>query len=821
MQGARGWCIGIAVVFSTGLVLWLGVARFRRTESESKAPSASPAGSEEPLAPEELHVRDPADLEEPASPAESRSALGASEPQDAKHETARVVPRTVVRARFVDEGGMPIAGVELRLSDPEFGDAATSGVDGTAKLEIDWTPLGSASEAKLAFEAVRRDFTTERLEVRVSAGEDTPLGDWILVSGASASGTVVDGEGRGLEGAGVACLSDAIHWAEWEGLRLGRLEDLWRPGAKTLSAPDGSFVLTGIPAGEVRLVAVRDGRKAGVSDAIELPPGGLVTDVRIALGPEVASRIAGEVVGPDGAAVAFASVQLRSPRMSLQGQADARGRFDLGPVEGPCEVIAHDPEQRLREARTVDVRPGTVDLVLFLSTAPELELVVLASEGSPVERYAVSMRDAATEEVLYSIPENERPVGIHRLSVPGRDFLIEVFAPGWAPARLGPFKSAEAPERMECRLEIPMGLGGVVLDGERPLAGARVSLHRAVARATLHNGFPVRMEYFERSNATTDARGEFQLSVPEPGLYYLRAEADGRAPGEAGPFELYPGTRRREEVAVGPGGTLEVAVSGQARAEVAGTIVAITRGDGRAQTKRCRGDGILTFTGLTPGRWQAQVVEEEIDPGVHNTQWGTEESGEIPWNCEVFEGLSTRIELWVEDRGALACRLDGRLSIDGKPADGWQVGLDGGALEPLSAPGVFQLSVERPGEYGILLTNSGPEPNDRLVILDRIAFAEGETEWKLDLQTGSLGGTVASSTDTENSLLFHQWERGTLKCLAMIFPDDEGAFHCPRVGAGKGRIVRCDPNAPLEEQEPEILLQVEVKPGGTTVVEIR
>ena len=150
--------------------------------------------------------------------------------------------------------------------------------------------------------------------------------------------------------------------------------------------------------------------------------------------------------------------------------------------------------------------------------------------------------------------------------------------------------------------------------------------------------------------------------------------------------------------------------------------------------------------------------------------------------------------------GLAGCRLHGSLSVDGAPAEGWlalfQDAGNASAPVPFAAPGTFELSSARSGEHVLFLTTDAVDPAEMMVILDRVTLAEGPNEWSLELETGALEGRIG--TPGAPGLLFHQWERGELRCLALLLPDASGAFRRPRVPAGKTRIVRYDPNTPLD-----------------------
>lgn len=729
-----------------------------------------------------------------------------------------VSPRTTVRTRIVDERGAPVVGARLRALDPPA--SVTSGPDGVAELVFG--PQELRSRAELTFEVACAGFASDRREAAVTSGKENWLEEWVLFPAGAVAGIVLDEDGRGVNGATVGRLADAVSWIDWQARARGEAAELVR-GVHTTSEKDGSFVLESVRAGRPRLVAFAE-RRAAASDAFDLPPEGFVEGIEIRMGAVLPDdHIAGMVIGPDGEGLR-ARLTVRSKSESRMLRTDDQGRFEIDELEDRSyELLAVDPQGLLREARARGVPPGTADLVLRLSRGPEFELLVTSGEGSPIEGFAVSVVSAGDGSALASRPDDAHPGGKVLLSLPLQDFEVLVHASGWMPARLGPLTPASTPAQLVCRLEPARGLRGVVLAAGEPVAGARSALHRAVERATEHNGFPVYMEFHPACSETTDDEGAFVLPIPERDDYYLRVEAEGWAPAELGPLALAPASERTERIELGPGGALEVHVRSGTGASVAGQIVAINRGDCRARTRRSGPEGTLLFERLTPGPWQVCLVEQELRPGEEMTQEGTKEREEIPWNCQVIEGRVTAFVLWMEERGSGRCRLDGRLVLDGKPAQDWLARLEGtqakaGEPVPLSSEGRFSLATDGPGPYRLFLTPNALEPEDALVILAPVELREGTTEWFLGLETGSLEGTIGSASEDE--LTFCERELGSTRIFAPLVPDEEGRFRRPRVPAGKGRIVRYDPQRPLEEQEPRVLLEVEIAVGKTTAVQI-
>src|SRR5207247_7105100 len=142
--------------------------------------------------------------------------------------------------------------------------------------------------------------------------------------------------------------------------------------------------------------------------------------------------------------------------------------------------------------------------------------------------------------------------------------------------------------------------------------------------------------------------------------------------------------------------------------------------------------------------------------------------------------------------GVESCQLTGRLTIDGKPAEGWHALLQReraavGEARGFVEPGLFRVGADEPGAYRLLLATETADPSAMLMVLDPVELFEGERFWSLEFDTAALEGTLAAaSTDTANPQNYYRWERGRLQCLAPLVPDSAGRFHCAHVPAGRG-----------------------------------
>jgi len=722
-----------------------------------------------------------------------------------------------VRARFVDPEGAPLAGIELVLAGEPRG--ARSGADGIARLV---RPLEFFDGEARVFEARGAGWARERRSARTPPEGVLLLGDWPLVAGGAVDGFVLGPDGRGLPGVRVACLAASLFDASrseagWNHRRREDLEALARPGPRAETDPTGAFALEGVPAGVQRLVAVRPDRPAARSEPLVVLAGERTGGVVLAMEePDGGTAITGIVLDPAGAAVAGARIEVRARSSSLSMFAGEDGRFRIEVADRERrDLTAFDPRQRLREGTRLGVVPGTRDLELRLRQAPELELRVRASDGTPVERYAVAVLGRDRTGLAF-LGEDDRLDGRVRLPVPGQEFFLEVRRNGWRTARSGPHAAEPPPQHLEIVLVPAGGLRGRVTAGGAPVRDALLLLHAAARNDDRHDGFPIRLrrEIVQRGRSAPD--GTFALSVDEPGDYWLLVEAEGFALAEAGPLALQPDGERVEDVALGPGGTLEVVLHTASSAALEGRLVAFSRGDGRAFTRRADAEGVVRAAGLTPGPWQVECVERELDSRSGVTEFGVGPPRDVPSNCQVVEEGLTRVDLWVEGEPP-PCRLRGTLTIDGRPAVGWSAALQEGEAprgDPvlLDAGGGFVLATTEPGDFGLQLLSGGEDPTALLVLLDQVRLDLGERAWELDFARGTIEGTLRE--DEAEGLVFFRWRRGTVEGFAALAADAEGRVLATLVPAGEGTLVRLDPGRPRSEQVPVVLGQVRVPAGG-------
>lgn len=703
---------------------------------------------------------------------------------------------TVLRARFLDPAGRPVSGA--RLSCPWPRASATSGDDGRATLAL--ALLASTDLRTLHLRASASGYANVAWAVRARDAEVTDLGDILLGPAGRVRGRVVDESGVALSSAEVRAAAGFGDDAP------SRLHGPTDAVASVTADANGEFELEGVPVGPVRVWAGSVASFWSASDPFDLAAGarveGLVLVVR-AIPPDNVLEI--EVVDPDGAPVSGAAILYRrtdgrSPG-SGQGVADERGRWRLVAEERvPHELRASDLDGTLRPARVSGAMPGSGEVVLALGRPVPLRIAVRDESGQPIERWQLELRELALVGNVAGavfLPR-EREQGTLDLALPLEPFTLALSAEGYREARFGPFDPVQTGDEIAVVLAALPKLGGIVHHNGEPIERARVSLHRATpAGVELSiNGFPARCEPTPVATSTTDARGEFALSLSGAGEYFLRAEADGWSATDAGPVTL-----SGEANATGlhlellRGGTLEVQVRVNPGESLEGRIVALSRGDGLPFTLRTDSQGRVRVEHMTPGAWWIGAGERELTPGsfqAARTPRGAPAA--IPTNTSVEDGETARVTVSLEVRPRTFVR--GVLALGGQSAGAWQVQVARADAPTrivrratLDGAGRFELGTSEPGLH--VFSFHDPARGAELYTLDcAVELVEGEQRWQLDLPTGRVQGRLARLARREDAL---EWRAEPLSGIAasgLIVPDAEGTFLLPRVPAGEVRVLR-------------------------------
>ena len=736
------------------------------------------------------------------APGERAPVAGEPEPSAAGGSDGQPPPMITARGRFVDALGRPLAGVRVRAQGLEV--SAESALDGRFELPF---PAGDTRRAvTLELRAELAGFLPRTLEPEVPA-EPPPdgfieLGDVLLAAAGRVAGRVTDRAGVAVPAAQVVCTHRVP-------LPVGPLGQ--EPRERLTEARcdgRGEFELDGVPLGDVRIWAGAEGMHWAFAELhVEA---GEVGRVELQLEREEREdAIELVVLDPAGLPVPHAQVGYRYELTGRSGsgnvQADEHGRHRQEvSFRATYDFSAADPEGRYRPATARGIEPGTRDLVLQLGEPALLEVAALGADRAPLAGFRVQVRLVGADPELWLEPvtggdpaEPEAAPEPLQLALPSEAFELEVQADGHQSARLGPLEPETVDPRVEVLLTPLPGVRGRVVDGEgEPVPGAAVSLHAVLAEGeTLTvNGFRSRSQKGAGARALAGEDGHFQLTLRRPGRFHLRAEAAGLAPGELGPLELLPEVGASDLFLVlGPGGAIEGRVHPRPGESASGVIVGLSRGDGFGFTTRSDEVGRYRAEGLTPGRWFVQRREDEIAEGTTSSSSGsTEGEWEIPWNCEVWEGQTTRHDLFLELTGQVV--LEGRLAFSGGAPVGWTVSLE--RFDPredigedvLDSQGRFRFELDEPGRYELVLHGMWQEP-PFFWLRQEVELQPGVNEWSEDLPSGAVTATGPPPPAGESRRLQYRWARAddlSLSCSIEVGAD--GGFTLARVPAGPSEL---------------------------------
>jgi len=815
----RLW-IMIGAMLLAGLLLILvyddDSARGPDASSLAKAGSAGP--NEDPTPPVREAVVEPAD----ASPASASESIESDE-----------VPSFTMSGRCVDPAGAPIQDVSIRwrrIETPRSGHRVAEEpfvpeLQSDAQGRFQWRePLVDHEYQGVDLSFVAPGRVPRFLELYTQQGRDVNLGDLVLEPGASISGVVVDSRGLPLPGVAVS---------------VGRvgMTPLWRHGpfnrrATTLSGPDGSFVLAGVPPGWWRVCGAREDSLYSRTEPVGVLAGEALEGVRLILediGPQ--HFIDGIALDAGGAPLPLATIQ-HSYEVNGHGfsgglQTDAEGRFRTR----ACCSVAHDfsLSENGATVSAASVPPGTHDLVLQLPRGVPVSILVRdAQDGEPIAGAGVSFW-VKNGDRGSGIPVREAADDQGRLQTlaPASPFSITVRASGYQRASgIGPFSPGALPPVVDVALERAPALRGRVLSDGVPVPGAIVTLSRDVGMMST-SGFLVRF-LPERTRTETDGSGRFEIAPGEQvSRVVVRAEAPDHAPAEAGPFSTDELGRIPEIVLeLSAGGGIEGSVRVAEGRLPAGIVVAASRGDGRLVAARTDEEGRYRLDHLLPGPWQVELREEDFNP-VGGMAFGADDDARIPSNCVVLEGRMTRLDL--SQRLDAQCVLAGsvRLGTESRAGlsvylhrfenwEGWRVApgdsethewLAGHQVDSgqVLKDGSYRVAANAPGTF-ILRIDDTSRRWDGMTLEQRVRLVPGTQSLDFQMGAGSIEGLWRGQPSNARIAFYRPFQDGS-RAIADTRSQPDGSFQLPVVPEGRAYV-----------RSPAGVTEVEVVAGQTTKV---
>ncbi|HEX6885548.1 MAG TPA: carboxypeptidase-like regulatory domain-containing protein [Planctomycetota bacterium] len=520
----------------------------------------------------------------------------------------------------------------------------------------------------------------------------------------------------------------------------------------------------------------------------------------------------GRLLAPDGRPYGRGEVRfawIRHGRAELvRTKTRADGGFELFPGEPSArgDLLATAFEHELGPVARLDVAAGEQGLELRLAPARTLELRFRDQDGGelvPAELSFHWILAGVTRE------DEEQSLGKTRWALPPVPFRIHVHDARVVEEWLGPFEPAEVGEVLTLGLHRRPFVRGLVLAAGRPVEGAEVRLEPLAI-----DPGSTRLRVFP-SPARTDARGEFQVRVDEPGTFQARVFHPQHGLGRSGPWTVEP----ERDLA---GLTLELTEPAGA---IAGRVVlpvgrqpeevAIRIGD---RTRTLDAEGSFTLPGLEPGLHVLQPVQGK--PGAALGAWTWTNAAPLGW-------LTHELALLVEVRSGGTSeavldlvtpppvRLAGRIEVGVEVSDATGFGnfepqgvrFDGAARDEgrarLRAGGAFAAGFGGPGARRLRVELLLEPDLACWSVSDEVVLAPGDNRWDLALVPGKLRLVMDGAPGEELELSPQpvlRWNDGS---------------RAIEVGARIGGLAQASPGTLLYEAVPPGRVRFVLGPGGT------
>ena len=299
-------------------------------------------------------------------------------------------------------GGRPVSGAGVMV------ERDSRQTDANGDFTLDTIAPGSRE-----LRVMKQGFVTKTVSVDVEAGKEKRA-DVELSPGHELEGRVVDASGQPVAGASITHQpAGAPPRSAWPNI---------------VADAEGTFRITGLPDGPVRITAAKDGYAPG---STEVDPA-TATSVTVTLGR--GATVSGRIVGVPAEEAGQFEVHLmgRSLNMPIRGTVDATGGFTLAGVpDGEFTVNAQRMQQR---------GPGrSVQVKVAAGSAPFVEIDLASGfavrgrvtrSGKPVSGM-ISFSPAAPPERARGVGGGEIAFGVYEVRVPAEgEYRVHVTPAG-------------------------------------------------------------------------------------------------------------------------------------------------------------------------------------------------------------------------------------------------------------------------------------------------------------------------------------------------------------------------------------------------------
>ncbi len=405
-------------------------------------------------------------------------------------------PGVAIEGRVADAEGRPIAGIEIRASEP-------TRIPMPAALRLMMMlgrePATAITGADGRF-AVPDRRAGERLDLVVAgdgwvattvtgvlAPPEEPL-EIVIQQASRVSGRVLDAGGEPIAGADVEARFEGL--AGSGGRRMASFN-------RARTDDDGAFQLLDVEPGRVTVAASATGFQEAQLSGLETVAGGELRDVELTL--RSGALLRGTVLDAGGKPVADARVWVSATgdeRPTGFARTDGDGRFELSGVSPGRRTVSASDDQGRQVAKSLEVEAGTRSVELRFAGGVEVSGRVVDDAGLGVAAAEVALESDAGGGWRGGRPEADSAAdGSFTITgvAPGR-YRLHAAKEGFARARLEPAVevSSSAIRGLEVRLEQGTTLSGRILGLELDdLAQVEVRAGRQAGRVDFEGGYAI------------------------------------------------------------------------------------------------------------------------------------------------------------------------------------------------------------------------------------------------------------------------------------------------------------------------------------------
>jgi len=437
-------------------------------------------------------------------------------------------------------------------------------------------------------------------------------------------------------------------------------------------------------------------------------------------------RLAGQVLGMNGAAVGGAEVSLSgaSPKTVVSA---ADGTFTFEDVDAAEYVIRATAGDLT--GGPVPVRAPGDPVLVRLNPGAALVVRVVEDSGKPVVDAEVGLVDDQTRIVRTD------GAGLATLrGVPAGNVGVTVSGAGYATSEI----AADAAPGMKVELTVTLRPGyavsGSVIDGSsRPVAGAQVGVRGGLGGAGIRG-----------AQAVTDAEGRFTVTALGAGTHTLVAADGDHAPTEAAPVTITDRPIAGVTITLKDGGVIDGLVTRSDSAPARAATVRII-GGGPSSVRELRTDeqGRFQARGLPRGLLQLQAESDGVTSDVMDVELAS--AADRPEVRLVLDAADAIAGVVVDSQDHPVAGVQVNAFPDADDDASRPYGVSRAAPATTDRGGAFSIRGLHPGDYRLFATGA---PGLRNPVDRGVAAAAGDRNVRIALVAGgALRGSLRSSKD--------------------------------------------------------------------------